>query len=243
MEIQGAKILVTGAARRVGRAIAWRLAQAGADLAIHYRNSKDEAAALNDRITAAGRRSCLIRGDLADRNGPQQIIAATADALGGLDVLVNNASVFSAMALDQFDADAWDRTMQVNVTAVAALCHHARPLLEATGCGCIVNLCDIAADRPWPGYLAYCVSKAGLVCLTKALARELAPKVRVNGLSPGIAVFPEDYDVARREKLIAKVPLGRAGTPEDVAEAVQFLVSNDYITGQIIRLDGGRSLT
>ncbi|MCP4249450.1 MAG: SDR family oxidoreductase [bacterium] len=242
MEVDGARILVTGAARRVGRAIAWCLAQAGADIAIHYRDSKDEAAALGEQITAAGGTSCLIRGDLADRDGPQQIIAATADALGGLDVLVNNAAVFSAMTLGGFDADDWDRTLQVNLTAVAALCQHARPLLEANAGGSIVNLCDIAADRPWPGYLAYCVSKAGLVCLTQALARELAPKVRVNGVSPGIAAFPDDYDASRRGKLIAKVPLGRAGTPEDVAEAVQFLVSNDYITGQIIRLDGGRSL-
>jgi pteridine reductase len=126
---------------------------------------------------------------------------------------------------------------------VAALCHYARPHLASTGAGRIVNLCDIAAERPWAGHLPYCVSKAGLVCLTKALARELAPAIQVNGVAPGIAAFADDFDQDARDRLTAKVPLRRPGRPEDVAAAVRFLVERgDYITGQIINVDGGRSI-
>jgi pteridine reductase len=133
--------------------------------------------------------------------------------------------------------------MRVNLTAVAGLCHHAAPHLATSGAGCIVNLCDIAADRPFRKHLAYSCAKAGLVALTKALAVELAPRVRVNGVSPGIAEFPESYDVATRERLVAEVPLKRAGTPEDIAKAVRYLVVEaPYATGQILRVDGGRSV-
>ena len=243
MTLAGSTAIITGAARRVGRAIALDLARAGCDVAVHYHRSRNDAVALRDEITGLGRRCCLVPGDLADIATAGRLIAETVEALGGLDVLVNNAAVFAPMSLADFDPDAWQRTMQVNLTAVAALCHHARPHLAASGAGRIVNLCDIAADRPWVGHLAYCVSKAGLVCLTRALARELAPGVRVNGVSPGIAVFPDDYDQATRDRLIGKVPLGRPGSPEDVAAAVRFLVEQgDYVTGQIINVDGGRSI-
>jgi len=126
---------------------------------------------------------------------------------------------------------------------VAGLCHHARRYLDLHGTGKIVNLCDIHADRPYPDHLAYCVSKAGLAALTRGLARALAPSIQVNGVAPGIAVFPDEYTPEQREHLIAKVPLRRAGTPEDVAAAVHYLVeSGDYVTGEIIRVDGGRSI-
>jgi pteridine reductase len=243
VETTGKVALVTGAARRVGRAIALELADAGCDLAIHHHTSTADAADLRGRITAKGRRCCLIQGDLADADVPRRLVHETVEALSRLDVLVNNASVFGRMSLDDFDVDAWDRQLRVNLTAVAALCHHARPYLEAADPGKIVNLCDISADCPWPQHLAYCVSKAGLVCLTKALARELAPAVTVNGVAPGIAVFPDDYDQQTRDRLVAKVPLRRAGQPRDIAEAVRFLVEQgDYITGQILNIDGGRSI-
>jgi pteridine reductase len=161
---------------------------------------------------------------------------------GRLDVLVNNASSFDALRLKDFTVEAWERTMRVNLTAVAGLSHEAAPHLAASGHGCIINLCDIAADRPFREHLAYSCSKAGLVALTKALAVELAPGIRVNGVSPGIALFPEHYDNAMRERLAAQVPLKRPGTPEDVAHAVRYLVSAAYVTGEILQVDGGRSV-
>ena len=244
MELAGKVALVTGAAKRVGRAIALELAQAGCDVAIHHNASQAEAVELSDHIAGLGRRTRLIRGDLADPHTPSRLVQQTIQALGRLDVLVNNAAVFGRMSLDEFDREAWERELRINLTAVADLCHHARPHLEAADPGKIVNLCDIAAERPWPGHLAYCVSKAGLVCLTKALARGLAPAVQVNGIAPGIAEFPDDYDQQTRDRLVAKVPLGRPGTPQDVAAAVRFLVERgNYITGQILRVDGGRSIT
>jgi len=243
VDLTGKRALVTGAAKRVGRAIALELAGAGCDVAVHYWSSEDEAVGLREQITAVGRRCCLVRGDLGDPDTPGRLVDETVAALGGLDILVNNASVFGRMALEDFDPGEWERDLRVNLTAVAGMCHHARAhLLEGAG-GKIVNLCDIAAERPWKGHLAYCVSKAGIVCLTKALARELAPKVQVNGVAPGIAVFPEYYDEATRQALIGRVPLKRAGSPVDVAATVRFLVERgDYITGQIIPVDGGRSI-
>ena len=243
MGAAGKAALVTGAAKRVGRAIALELADAGCDVAVHCLGSRVEAAELCDRIGALGRRTCLLQGDLADADTPGRLVAEAVEGLGRLDVLVNNAAVFNRMSLEQFDPDAWQRVLQVNLTAVAALCHHARPHLASTGAGRIVNLCDIAADRPWAGHLAYCVSKAGLVCLTKALARELAPAIQVNGVAPGIAAFADDCDQDTRDRLAARVPLRRAGRPEEVAAVVRFLVEQGhYITGQIISIDGGRSI-
>jgi pteridine reductase len=243
MSREGGVALVTGAARRVGRAVALELAAGGYDVAVHYRHSAEAAAEVVRQVQARGRRASLIQADLAQEASWERIVAACLEALGRLDALVNNAAVFEAMRLAEFDATAWERTLRINLTAVAGLCHHAAEPLRAGGRGCVVNLCDIAADRPFPEYLAYSCSKAGLVALTRALAVELAPAVRVNGVSPGIAVFPDDYDPPTRAHLTAEVPLQRAGTPEDVARAVRYLVCDaPYVTGQILRVDGGRSV-
>ena len=243
MSLEGRVALVTGAARRVGRAIALELASGGCDLALHYHRSKDAAARLAGQIEGLGRRACLIPGNLAEPVCWPRIVSTCVGSLGHLDVLVNNAAVFDSMRLREFDAPAWERTMRINLTAVAGMCHHAAGPLRAGGGGCIVNLCDVAADRPFREHLAYSCSKAGVAALTEALAVELAPEVRVNAVSPGIAVFPEAYDQATRSRLIGAVPLKRAGTPEDVAKAVRYLVADaPYVTGQIVRVDGGRSV-
>ncbi|MCK4658647.1 MAG: SDR family oxidoreductase [Phycisphaerae bacterium] len=243
MSLDGCVALVTGSARRVGRAIALELASAGCDLALHYNRSQDEAAQLLRQIEACNRRAHLIPGDLSQPTSWGRIVSVCVEAFGRLDVLVNNAAVFDPMALAGFDHAAWERTMRINLTAVAGMCHHAAEHLRSGGCGCILNLCDIAADRPFGRHLAYSCAKAGVVALTKALALELAPEVRVNAVSPGIAAFPDDYDNTTRRRLIAKVPLQRAGTPEDIAKAVRYLVADaPYVTGQIIRVDGGRSI-
>jgi len=238
--------LVTGGAKRVGRAIALELAAAGFDVVVHYHTSETEARQTAREIESMGRRGAVVRGDLADPGSWSGIIEQAVAAMDRLDVLVNNASVFLGElddTLQAFDAEAWARIQRINLTAPAALCHHAEVFLRASGRGCVVNLCDIAVERPWPAHLAYCASKAGLAAVTKALARALAPDVRVNGVAPGVAVFPDEYDAKLRQRLVSRVPLAREGTPEEVAKLIRYLVTEGaYLTGQIIPIDGGRSL-
>jgi pteridine reductase len=246
MQLNGTVALVTGGAKRVGRAIALELARGGCDVAVHYRRSQAEAEEVVALANGLGRRAIAIDGDLTDPAAWPRIVQRTVDGLGRLDILVNNASMFlpdGADSLEQFDSAVWDEMLRTNLTAPVGLCHHARRHLAAKGMGKVVNVCDIAADRPWPDHLAYCASKAGLVAVTKALARALAPEVQVNGVAPGIAVFPDAYSSELRRQLVGRVPLSRPGTPEEVALLVRFLVeSADYITGQIVPIDGGRSL-
>lgn len=245
--------LITGGARRVGRAIVLELADAGYDVAIHYKTSHAQAIDLAEQVSGMRRRAIAVEGDLNDPESWPQTILRTVEQLQRLDVLINNASVFSSGAnasdpdradtVDGFRIEQWESMLRTNLVAPMALCHHARPYLEAHGHGKIINLCDIAGDRPWRGHLAYCASKAALAALTKGLARALAPNVQVNGVAPGIAEFPSEYPDELRRRLIDKVPLGRAGTCDEVARLVRFLArSGDYLTGQIIAIDGGRSL-
>ena len=238
--------LVTGSARRVGRAIALALARCGHDVAVHYRDSHAEAVATGREIESLGRRVVLIRGDLLDSSTWGRIVTETVDGLGGLDVLINSASVFLTEepdTIEAFDGVLWERMLRVNLIAPAGLAHHAARHLRKSGDGLVVNICDAATDRPWKAHLAYQSSKAGLECLTRTLARALAPEVRVNGVAPGLAVFPDSYTAEQRDRLIQRVPLGRAGSPEDVASMVCHLAtSSRYVTGEIIRVDGGRGL-
>jgi pteridine reductase len=246
MRAAGAAALVTGAGRRVGKAIALELARGGCDLAVHYHRSRSDAEALGRQIEQLGRRATTISGDLQDPASWPTIVQTAVDRLGRLDVLVNNASLFPTKAPDDvesFDPALWEAMHRLHVIAPMALCKHARVHLAATGRGKVVNLCDISAERPWPDHLAYCCSKAGLVALTRGLARALAPSIQVNAVSPGIALFPDDYSEERRRELIRRVPLARPGTPEEVAKLVRFLVEEgDYLTGQVFSIDGGRSI-
>jgi pteridine reductase len=243
METTGKVALVTGAARRVGRAIALELARAGCDLAVHCRQSTGEARTLADQIRAAGRRATVVVADLAQPDGPEQIVARTIRELGRLDILVNNAAIFEKTPLEQADADTWGRILRINTIAPALLARTAAPFMRLTGAGRIVNLIDVLAERPIKNYGPYCASKAALAALTRSLALELAPVITVNGIAPGIAVFPEDYDQDLRNRLTAKVPLNRPGSPEQIAAVVRFLITDgDYITGQVIAVDGGLSL-
>ncbi len=243
MELIGRTALITGAARRVGRAVALELASAGCDIAIHHRTSRDAAESLAEEIRTLGRRAVLVRGDLADPSMPARIVAETVEQLGRLDVLVNNASIFEKTPIDHADPTHWERVFRVNVIAPAMLSRAAAPHMKACGAGRIVNFTDILADRPSRGYDAYCASKAALASLTRSLARDLAPEITVNAIAPGVAVFPDSYDDKTRERIIARVPLAREGTPEEIAAAIRFLVADaDYITGQVIPVDGGRSI-
>ena len=243
MDAVGKTVLVTGSARRVGRAIALELARAGCDVAVHCRRSIDEAEQVAGEIRTMGRRAAVVTGDLADPQIPGQLVARVVESLGRLDILVNNASVFERTPLDDADAERWERVLRINTIAPALLSRSAAPIMRAAGAGRIVNLIDTLAERPIKRYGPYCASKAALASLTRSLAAELAPEITVNGVAPGIAEFPEDYDPELRRRLTAKVPLGRTGSPAEVAAIVRFLVTEgDYITGQIIAIDGGASL-
>lgn len=242
MEIEGCKALVTGGSRRVGRAIALALAHAGCDVAVHCHQSHAAAADVAAEIEILGRKAIVVQGDLMFEDSARLVGRRAAEGLGGLDILINNAAVFEDDDQVKSIVD-YRRIFGVNVFAPAILVDALTDELRASGRGRIVNLCDISAERPWPAYSAYCATKAALVNLTRAWARKLAPDILVNGVSPGIAEFPDDFPAELREKLIAKVPLQRAGSPEDIAATVRFLVEHgDYITGQIIIVDGGRSI-
>jgi pteridine reductase len=243
MDLAERVVLVTGAGRRVGRAIAVRLAQAGCRVAVHYRRSAADAAQTVEQCRAAGGAAELFQADLADAAATAALVEQVLARFGRLDVLVNNASVFEPMKLDEFDLADWERTLRINLTAPMVLAHAARDALRRTH-GRIVNICDAGTRQPRRGHLAYSVSKGALDALTQALAVALAPEVNVVGVAPGVAAWPEDYDQAKRDRLTARIPLRRAGSPEDIAAAVHFVLRDgDYITGAVLPVDGGRHLT
>jgi pteridine reductase len=243
VDIKGDVALITGAAKRIGRAIALELARGGCDVAIHYNTSAAEAEETAEAVRQLGRRAVLLRASLTDPAATAALPDQAAKALGRLDILVNNASTFTPMDVAGFSLAEWNRTLMVNLTAPMMLAHAAYPHLKARGQGRIINLLDIWADRSWPEYLAYCASKAGLSTLTQALAKAMAPDVRVNGVAPGAAMFPQDYDQEKIKAITRHIPGLRAGTAEDVATAVRFLIGGcDYMTGVILAVDGGRNI-
>ncbi len=242
MNLGGRVVLITGAARRVGRAIALRLARAGCRIALHHHQSAEDARRTAHDCRAHGAQAESFCADLGDTDAPQRLVREALARFGRLDVLVNNASLFEPSSIDSLDVETWNRALRVNLTAPALLVAAAREALRAAR-GRVINLCDAATGRPWPSHLAYCVSKGGLDTLTRALARALAPEVNVVGIAPGIVAWPEDYDEALRARLVERVPLKRAGDAEDVAAAVEYVLRDgDYLTGVILPIDGGRHL-
>lgn len=238
-------ILVTGAARRVGAEIARTLHDAGATVVLHYRGSAREAEALATALngTRPGSAS-TVQGDLLDLAVPAALVAAVLERHGRLEGLVNNASSFFPTPVGSVDLAAWDDLMGSNLRAPFFLMQAAAPALGAAG-GAIVNIVDIHAERPMPGYPVYSAAKAGLLGLTRAMALELAPRVRVNGVAPGAIQWPEDgqFPPEEREAIRRHAPLQRIGSPADIAGAVRFLLLEaPYVTGQILAVDGGRSV-
>ena len=236
--------LVTGAAKRVGATIARTLHAAGYDLALHARNSFAELEALAENLESQRADSTLaLQAELADADCLPDLVDAALARFGRLDALVNNASAFYATPLATVTPSQWDELFAANARAPLFLAQAAAPHLAGRN-GAIVNLVDIYAERPLPRHSVYCMAKAALVAATLALAQELAPLVRVNGVAPGAVLWPDDKDEEARRELLARTPLQRAGTPEDVAGAVLWLLRDArYVTGQIIRVDGGRSLS
>jgi len=236
--------LVTGAGSQVGRCISLRLARAGLDVGVHFHRSTEQAETLARQVTALNRRAELFSADLSEQREAEGLIEVVAGSMGRVDVLVNNAAVFEPDVPTEVDADLWDRTMRVNVRSPAILSHALFRHVGARGVGGrIVNICDIAAERPWRGYQAYSASKAALLALTRATARTMTPHVQVNAVSPDIVEGTAGLDSDRLGRVVGRIPLGRLARPADVAEAVLFFVSaSDYITGQVLCVDGGRSI-
>ncbi|WP_079434747.1 pteridine reductase [Zoogloea sp. LCSB751] len=237
-------VLVTGGARRVGAELVRCLHAAGAQVAVHYRHSRDEAEALVAALERLRPGSALaLQADLLDCAALPRLVEAVVAHFGRLDGLVNNASSFFPTALGDIDEAAWGDLIGSNLKAPLFLAQAAAPHLTASG-GAIVNIVDIHAERPLKGYPLYCAAKAGLLGLTRALALELAPRVRVNGVAPGAIEWPDDgqFPPQERERIVAHTLLRRVGSPSDIARTVRFLLFDaPYVTGQILPVDGGRS--
>ena len=239
-------VLITGGAKRVGAAICRLLHAEGAQLMIHYRSSAFEARALQTELNLARPNSVeIIQGDLLDMSVPPKLINKTVKHFGQLDVLINNASSYYSTELGKIDEDNWQDLMGSNLKAPLFLSQAAAPELRKNN-GCIVNITDMHIERPKKGYIVYSVSKAGLVTLTKSLAHELSPDVRVNAVAPGPVLWPEDnpqFDEVYRQRVISQTLLKRIGEGNDVAKAVKFLIADaPFITGHVLAVDGGRSL-
>jgi len=237
--------LVTGGGRRVGAAICRRLHAAGARLMLHYRNSAGEARLLQAELN--GKRAdsvALIQADLLDVSKLSSLVDQTTQTFGRLDALVNNASSFYPTAIGEITPAAWADLIGTNLQAPLFLSQAAVPALRRTQ-GAIVNITDIHAERPLKSYVVYSVAKAGLVGLTRSLARDLAPDVRVNAVAPGPILWPEgeSFDELSRQRIISHTPLKREGTPDDIARAVHYLLAEaPYVTGETIHVDGGRHI-
>ena len=241
--MQGKVVLITGGAKRVGAATCRRLHAAGANLMLHYRESAGEARLLQAELNNQRKDSvALIQADLLDLGKVQSIVDQTLQTFSKLDALVNNASSFFQTPVGEITAAQWEDLIGTNLRAPMFLAQAAAPALKKSQ-GAIVNITDIHAERPLKNYVVYSVAKAGLVGLTRSLARELAPEVRVNAVAPGPILWPDDaaFDELSRQRIISHTPLKREGTPEDIAKAVHYLLAEaTYVTGETINVDGGR---
>ena len=243
-DFQDKVVLITGAARRVGAAIARRMHAHGANVLLHHRGAEKESVALESELNAIRTKSVVrIKADLLAHSAPELLVRTAVERFGRLDLLVNNASSFFPTAIGEIEEKGWDELIGANVKAPLLLSQAAAPEL-AKARGSIVNIVDIHADRPLKGYVVYTIAKAGLAALTRSLAMELAPDVRVNGVSPGAIAWPEDgqFEPPERDRIVASTPLARLGAPEEIARAVHFLATAPFVTGQILAVDGGRSV-
>jgi pteridine reductase len=237
--LDGRAALVTGAGRRLGRALAVALGARGMHVAVHYNAAGAEAEKTAAEIERAGGRARCLRADLAQPNAPRSLVEQAVQELGGLAVLVNSAAVMVRTPVGNVTPEAWDAMFAVNLRAPFFASQAAAPHL-ARARGAIVNLADLAAYETWPGYIPHGITKAGVVQMTRALARALAPDVRVNAIAPGTVLLPESWPAEAAHRLATTTPLKRLGSPEDVVRAMLFLLESDYVTGETILVDGGR---
>jgi 3-oxoacyl-[acyl-carrier protein] reductase/pteridine reductase len=237
--LEGQVALVTGAAKRIGRSIALRLASEGADIVVNYATSSAEAEELVREIQGGGRPAISLQADVSRRAEVQKLFVAAEKEFGRLDILVNNAGMFFAAKFEELTEEQWDRIMSTNLKSQFLCAQAAAPIMKRQGRGRIINLTSLGGILPWPAYTHYCVSKAGAIMLTRCLARALGPEILVNSVAPGTIQFPGELP---DEDYIRRVPLHRTGTGEDIAGAVMYLATADFVTGQMIVVDGGRSL-
>ncbi len=242
-DLKGRRALVTGGAVRVGKVLALRLAALGADVVLLSREEKDAAADTAREIATLGARAAVVAGDLLNAETPARVIAEASEALGGLDILVNNAAIFDGGSLADLDLDAWSRMQRINLRAPLLLSRAFVDALPPTREGDIVNLNDIHALQPRDDYFAYTHSKAALHTMTRNLAVALAPRIRVNEIALGAVLSPASPPAAYRHTTRAELPLDRFPTPDDVADALEFLLRSNAVTGQTILVDGGQHLT
>jgi NAD(P)-dependent dehydrogenase (short-subunit alcohol dehydrogenase family) len=237
--LAGQVALVTGAAKRIGRDIALRLAADGADVVVNYMSSKTDADSLVREIQDRGRRGTAMQADVAQRADVQRMFVTIDAEFGRLDILVNNAGIFFAAKFEELTEEEWDRILDANLKSQFLCAQAAAPMMKRQGRGRIINISSLGGILPWPAHTHYCVSKAGVIMLTRCLARALAPEILVNSVAPGTIQFAgEEPD----EDYIRRTPLHRTGTGKDVSSAVAYLASAEFVTGQIVAVDGGRML-
>jgi NAD(P)-dependent dehydrogenase (short-subunit alcohol dehydrogenase family) len=240
--LEGKVALVTGAAKRIGRSVALRLASEGADVVVNYRSSRSEADEVVAQIAALGKRAVAIQGDVAKKNDVIAMFAAVEKEFGRLDILVNNVGMFFSAKFEDLTEEQWDRILDTNLKSQFLCSQAAAPMLRRSGRGRIINFASLGGLLAWPAYTHYCVSKAGVIMLTRCLARALAPEITVNAIAPGTISFPGDAPELA-EDFIRRAPLQRTGTAKDIEDAVMFLAESPFMTGQVIVVDGGRTLT
>ena len=237
MELSGKVAFISGAARRLGKAITLELANAGADIALHFNKSADEAVATAELVQTRGRKVEMFQCDLANPERIAEMFDAIANKFSRIDILVNNAAVFNRTPIETLTAGQWDTEFAVNARAPALCIRYALPLMSNGAA--IINIVDVGAEKARASFPAYTASKAALLGLTKSLSKALAPKIRVNAVSPGAAIWTDQTTQQEKLNVLKQIPMGRIATPEDIAHAVVFLAKHDYITGQNIRVDGG----
>jgi NAD(P)-dependent dehydrogenase (short-subunit alcohol dehydrogenase family) len=242
MRISNSIALVTGSARRIGRAIALELGRRGAQVAIHYRSSQHEAAETLRMVRESGGQAEVFQADLVDDEERAALVESVRSRFGTLQILVNNASEFAPGNLQGTTPKDWDEQMDANARAPFFLARDCGLMMREGGRGKIVNIADPAGEKIWPGYLPYSVSKAALLGVTQGLAKALAPDIQVNAVAPGPVLFAEYYTEKQKQSAIERTLLKREGSPDDVVRAVVFLIENDYITGEVLHVDGGRHI-
>ncbi len=242
MELHGRVALVTGAGRRVGRAIALGLAQRGARLAVHYQQDAAGATEVVAQIRAAGGEAESFAADLSDADAATGLVHRVADHFKAFDVLINSAAVMERTPVGEVTPAVWDQMFAINLRAPFFAAQAAAAVMPAAdrGGGVIVNIADLAALETWPAYVPHGITKAGIIQMTRGLAHALAPRIRVNAIAPGAVLLPEHWNAADAAHLVASTPLGRLGSPDDVLGAVDYLITADYVTGVTIVVDGGR---
>ena len=242
MDLTGKVALVTGGAKRVGKAIVWALAERGCKLVVHYHTSQTEAEETVRELRSAAHEALALQADISHETDVESMIEQALDHFGRIDVLVNNAAVFYRTPIDTVTFDDWEQIMDVNVDGSFYCAHKIGLRMKEWGWGHIINMADVAGQSPWADYVPYSVSKACVLAFSQGLAMELAPEVMVNAIIPGPVLFQEDtpQEVQRRE--IEKTLVKRAGTPEEVAKLVVFVAESDFSTGSVFSVDGGRGL-